>query len=394
MRKISHFILTFSLLLVLMLWSVPGAFAQTPTPASPQIRITQVDTSKFPQVTVYVSVTDANGQPVGVDPSTIQISENGQAMKTSVANGAGGQTNAKGLGQLTTLLVIDISGSMATANKLTLAKAAANAYVDQMRPGDQAGLIAFDTHVEANQAVTADHQLLKQAINALQPGTDTAMFDALMQAEQDMANVSGRKAILLLTDGMDNRSKNNADAVINAIGPSGLTISAIGLGDPQDPKSLQGIDEAGLKSLAQRAGGIYTYEPDPSQLASMFQQYGTALQNEYALTYTSPSTLRDGVNRSLSVSLTGGSAAVAAQSHYNPGGVLPEVSSQSWPLFGGILLVLLVLLALPMLVGLGLRSLGGGLGSGGGRKKSRIKFAGQAGPSSGPAPQKGHIKIK
>ncbi len=392
MRKISRFILTLSLLLVLMLWSVPGAFAQTPTPASPQIRSTQVDTSKFPQVTVYVSVTDANGQPVGVDPSTIQISENGQAMKTSVANGAGGQTNAKGLGQLTTMLVIDISGSMATANKLTLAKAAANAYVDQMRPGDQAGLIAFDTHVEENQAVTADHQVLKQAINALQPGTDTAMFDALMQAEQDIASVSGRKAILLLTDGMDNRSKNNADAVVNAIGPGGLTISVIGLGNPQDSHSLQGIDEAGLKSLAQRAGGIYTYEPDPSQLASIFQQYGTALQNEYALTYTSPSTLRDGVNRSLSVSLTGGAAAVvAAQSHYNPGGVLPEVSSQSWPLFGGILLVLLVLLALPMLIGLGLRSFGGG---GSRNKKSRIKFAGQSSPSSSPAPQKSHIKIK
>ncbi|MCL4528419.1 MAG: VWA domain-containing protein [Chloroflexi bacterium] len=388
MRKISRFILTLGLLLVLTFWSAPGAFAQTPTPASPQIRITQVDTSKFPQVTVYVSVTDANGQPVGVDPSAIQISENGQVMKTAVANGTGGQTNTKGPGQLTTMLVIDISGSMATANKLTLAKAAAKAYVDQMRPGDQAGLIAFDTHIEVNQPVTSDHQILIQAIDSLQPGSDTAMFDALTQAEQDLSSINGRKAILLLTDGMDNRSKNNADSVINAIGPSGLTISTIGLGNPQDPKSLQGIDEAGLKSLAQRAGGIYTYEPDPSQLASIFQQYGTALQNEYALTYTSPSALRDGVNRSLSVSLTSGGAAVAAQSQYNPGGVLPEVPSQSWPLFGGILLVLLILLGLPMLANLvGHRSMGS-------RKKSRIKFAGQPSSSAGPAPQKSHVKIK
>ena len=82
MQKFSRFILIFSLLLVLTLWFTPGAFAQTPTPA-PQIRITQVDNSKFPQVTVYVSVTDANGQPVGVEPSAIQISENGQVMKTT-----------------------------------------------------------------------------------------------------------------------------------------------------------------------------------------------------------------------------------------------------------------------------------------------------------------------
>jgi VWFA-related protein len=389
MRTKLRFILTLSLFLVLTGWSTLGAFAQTPTPA-PQIRITQVDTSKFPQVTVYVSVTDANGQPVGVDASAIQISENGQVMKTTVAGSAGSATNTKGLGQLTTMLVIDISGSMAAANKLTLAKTAAKAYVDQMRSGDQAGLIAYDTHVEVNQPVTTDHQQLDQKIDSLQPGSDTAMFDAVIQAEQDLANISGRKAVLLLTDGMDNRSKNNEDAVIKAIGPSGLTISTIGLGNPQDQNSLAGIDSNVLKSLAQRAGGVYAYEPNPSQLASLFQQYGTALQNEYALTYTSPSALRDGVNRSLSVSLNGGSA-VAVQSKYNPGGVLPEVSGQNWMLFGGILLVLLVLLAVPVLASLGFRSLGA---LGGGRKKSRIKFAGQSSTASQSASSRGHVKMK
>ncbi len=381
MRKFFRFILTLSLLLVLTLWFTLGVFAQTPTPA-PQIRITQVDNSKFPQVTVYVSVTDANGQPVGVDPSAIQISENGQVMKTTAsATSVNGQTT-NGPGQLTTLLVIDVSGSMATANKLTQAKAAAEAYVNQMRPGDQAGVVAFDTHVSIVQAITTDHQALINAIDSLQPGTDTAMFDALFNGEQLLANVSGRKAILLLTDGMDNRSKNNEDAVIKAIGPSGLTISTIGLGNPQDVKSLQGIDETSLKSIAQQAGGIYTYEPNPSQLASIFQLYGTALQSEYALTYTSPSTLRDGVNRNLSVSLNGSS--VMVQSQYNPGGVLPEVVGQNWILFGGILLVLLVLLAVPMLVNLGLRSANRG------NKKGRVKFAGQSNNTS----QRGHVKLK
>ena len=180
----------------LTLWFTPGVFAQTPTPA-PQIRITQVDNSKFPQVTVYVSVTDANGQPVGVDPSAIQISENGQVMKTTAsATSVNGQTT-NGPGQLTTLLVIDVSGSMATANKLTQAKAAAEAYINQMRPGDQAGVVAFDTHVSIVQAITTDHQALTKAIDSLQPGTDTAMFDALINGEQLLANVSGRKAILL-----------------------------------------------------------------------------------------------------------------------------------------------------------------------------------------------------
>jgi len=381
MRKTPRFLLTLGLLFVLTLWYTAGVLAQTPVPA-PQIRITQVDNSKFPQVTVYVSVTDASGQPVGVDPNTIQISENGQVIKAAAAGVNGGKDQAKGPGQLTTLLVIDASGSMATANKLTQAKAAADAYVNQMRPGDQAGVIVFDTHVTIVQAITTDHQTLTKAIDSLQSGSDTAMFDALTSAEQLLANIEGRKAILLLTDGLDNRSKSNADAVINAIGPGGLTISTIGLGNPQDVHSLQGIDETGLKSLAQRAGGFYTYEPDPSQLASIFQQYGTALQNEYALTYTSPQTLRDGVNRALSVSLN--SSTVTAQAQYNPGGVLPEVAGQNWMLFGGILLVLLVLLCVPLLINFGSRTLSRGT------KKGRIKFAGQSSSAS----QKGHVKLK
>ena len=379
MQKFTRIFLTLSLLLFLTLSVTPVAFAQTPVPSAPQIRITQVDNSRFPQVTVYVSVTDVSGAPVGVDPNAIQLSENNQVMKTVSADGAG---QSKGPGQLTTLLVIDVSGSMATANKLDAAKTAAKAYVDQMRPGDQAGVVAFDTKVNVAQAITTDHQALTKAIDSLKPGSDTAMFDALINAEQLLANISGRKAIVVLTDGMDNRSKNNEDAVIQAIGPGGLTISTIGLGNPQDAGNLRGIDETALKSLAQKAGGVYSFEPDPSQLASVYQQYGTALQSEYALTYTSPSTLRDGVNRGLTVSLNGG--AVTAASQYNPGGVLPEVASQSWPLFGGILLVLLVLLAIPILIGKGIQ------GFGIGRKKSRIKLGGE--PVGAQA--RGRVKMK
>ncbi len=378
MRKIIRVILTLSLSLLLTLWVTPGVSAQTPT-ASPQIRITQVDNSKFPQVTVYVSVMDASGAPVGVDPSTIQISENGQAMKSISANGTG---QAKGPGQLTTLLVIDVSGSMATANKLVAAKSAAKAYVDQMRPGDQAGVVAFDTKVNVVQAITSDQQALTKAIDSLQPGSDTAMFDALVNAEQLLVNVSGRKAIVVLTDGMDNRSKVKENDVIKTIGPSGLTISTIGLGNPQDAGNLKGIDEASLKSLAQQAGGIYSFAPDPSTLASVYQQYGSALQSEYALTYTSASALRDGVNRSLTVSLNGSAATAASQ--YNPGGVLPEVASQSWPLFGGILLGLLVLLAIPMLVRFGMQSVGGK------RKNGRVKLGSQPVPTS----PRGRVKMK
>jgi hypothetical protein len=78
------------------------------------------------------------------------------------------------------------------------------------------------------------------------------------------------------------------------------------------------------------------------------------------------------------------SSTVTAQAQYNPGGVLPEVAGQNWMLFGGILLVLLVLLCVPLLINFGSRTLNRGT------QKGRIKFAGQSSSAS----QKGHVKLK
>jgi Ca-activated chloride channel homolog len=334
-------------LLALLIAFLPTFSAAAQTDA-PQIRITQVDNSKFPQVTVYVSVTNAAGEPVGVDPTGIQLSENGQAMKPDSIGGSGE------IGPLTTLLVLDVSGSMLQAGKLQGAKDAASAYINQMRPGDQAGLLIFNTQVKYVQPLTADHQALDAAIKNLNAGDDTAMYDALDQGTQILKDVPGRKAIIVLTDGMDNVSKTSPDQVIKAIGPNGLSISTIGLGDPKKSGGNSGLDEAGLRTLSERAGGIYSYANDPSALQGLYQRYARALQSEYRLTYTSPSKLRDGSNRTLNVSLTtsGTGNGNAAQAQYNPGGVLPEVAQTvSWPIFGAILGVLLLLLFVPLVIG-------------------------------------------
>jgi len=332
------------LVLLVMLVPLQIAAAQDETP---QIRITQVDNSQFPKVTVYVSVTNAAGEPVNVDASQIQITENGQQMHPDDIGGSGE------IGPLTTLLVVDVSGSMLQGGKLDSAKAAANAYVDQMRPGDQAGLLTFNTKVNYVQPVTADHAALAAAINNLNAQNDTAMYDAISQGTKTLKDVPGRKAIIVLTDGLDNVSKITSDQVIQDIGPSGLSISTIGLGDPGKMGVNSGLDEAGLRTLADRAGGAYGYANDPASLQALYASYARALQSEYRFTYTSPAALRDGTNRNLNVSLTTlqGSAA-SAEAKYNPGGVLPEVAQTvSWPIFAAILGVLLLLLLIPLFFG-------------------------------------------
>src|SRR3990172_12580084 len=142
------------------LLATTAAFAplQQTDPDQPQIHITQIDTSQFPKVTVYVSVTNAAGEPVGVEPGQIALYENGTSLAFDTVSGSGE------IGALTTLLVMDISGSMNNNDKLQAAKDAARAYVDQMRPGDQAGLLAFNTEIQYVQPLTTDRQALKIAI--------------------------------------------------------------------------------------------------------------------------------------------------------------------------------------------------------------------------------------
>ncbi len=368
-----------SLLPLFMLFSVPNALAQE---SGPQIRITQVDKSHFPQVTVYVSVVNEKGEPVGINPKTIQILENNQAMQPTEIRG-GGDVNQTV--PITTMLVVDISGSMDKNGKLAAAKDAAKKYVSQMRPGDQAGLMTYDTKTYYVQPITADTNALTAAIDGLATGGDTAMYNALVEAEKNLEQVSGRKSIIVMTDGLDNKSQSKADDVIAGISASGLSISTIGFGDAS-AKGQVGLDEAGLKSLAEKAGGLYAFANDAETLSKVYQQYGQVLQSEYALTYISPTTLRDGVNRGLTVTVNGNIATTTSQ--YNPGGLLPEVTAQSWSLFAAILATLLVLLAAPFLANYGMSAYSSYKSKL--LKKSRVKFNEQAPASSA----KGRVKMK
>lgn len=326
--------------------------ATTPTLAQdaegePLLHITQVDTSNFPTVTVYVSVTDAQGEPVGIEPGRLVLQEDGVTIQPDQLQG-----NTEVVDALTTMLVMDISGSMYTADKLTNAKSAARAYIEQMRSGDVAGLMSFNTAVTYVQSLTADKVRLETAIDSLIADQDTAMYDALVEAAGVLDSVPGRKAIIVLTDGMDNASQAGAADVIARIGPSGLSISTIGLGNPEDKDAtLAGIDEPALISLASQAGGEYAFANDAQGLTRLYQRYARVLQSEYAITYTSPGTLRDGLTRHLTVAMADAGAAVQGAA-YNPGGLVPEVGEPaSWGFFLAAFLLLIALIILPALIG-------------------------------------------
>ena len=164
------------------------------------IRITQIDTSDFPQVTVYLAATDAEGEPVGLNPARIQLLENETVIPLDQIQGAGQ------VDPLSVLLAVDISGSMLYAGKLEAARAAARVFVEGLRPEDQVGLLTFHTEIDYPQPLTADRELIYSAIEALEAVDDTALYDALLEGIGILSEVGGRKAIVLITDGLDTLS--------------------------------------------------------------------------------------------------------------------------------------------------------------------------------------------
>ena len=315
------------------------------------LQVTQIDTTEFPLVDVYISVQDANGEPKVVNTGKIQLLENGEPVANQRIKGSGE------VGPLTTLLLIDNSGSMNYAEKLESAKEVAKEYLNQMRAEDQAGIITFNTEVKTVQEVTANKNALEKAIDGISANSDTAMFDALVTAVETLNPLSGRKAIIVLTDGMDNQSTADADDALSSIGFSGLSISTVGFGQipesGEDADVYKGIDESTLRYIAENAGGRYGYVENKEELSLLYDQMRRSLQSEVVISYETQLTLRDGVLRALTASLSDRYQGVGGESQtsYNPGGLVPEVAlPASWTTFGIILVILAVMLFVPVVI--------------------------------------------
>lgn len=315
------------------------------------LQVTQIDTTNFPLVDVYISVQDTNGEPKVVNTGKIQLLENGEPVSNQRIKGTGE------VGPLTTLLLIDNSGSMNYADKLTSAKEVAKEYLNQMRAEDQAGLITFNTEVKTVQEITANRNALEKAIDGISANSDTAMFDALVTAVETLNPLPGRKAIIVLTDGMDNQSAADADDALSSIGFSGLSISTVGFGQipegGEEADEYSGIDESTLRYIAENAGGRYGYVENKEELSILYDQMRRSLQSEVVISYETLLTLRDGVLRALTATLSDRYHGVGGESQtsFNPGGLVPEVAlPASWTTFAIILAILAVLLIVPVVI--------------------------------------------
>ncbi|HWQ14997.1 MAG TPA: VWA domain-containing protein [Roseiflexaceae bacterium] len=325
-------------LLAMVALLVAGAWLLVPAPVAaeePPARVTQVDASRYPEITVYVRVADGAGQPLGgLDADDFQITEGGIPVEITAFAGGGASPVAAAL-------LIDRSASMDEFGKLEGARQAALAFVRQMRPGDRTALIAFSSFHETYQPFTGDTGDLEAAVRRLRPAGGTALYDSLVAGVDALRSVQGRRALLLLTDGQDCRddpdcpdeygSTHSLAQAIRHAAEAGQPVYAIGLGE-RGGYGRAGVDEEVLRRIAEETGGEYFYAPDAARLADLYRRLSAGIQQEYALTYRSPRPFYDGTRRDIRVTVGGAPAARAGylQQHL--------INVRSNPVIGLILL--------------------------------------------------------
>lgn len=157
--------------------------------------VIKVDTAL---VTVPVIVTDAYGRFItGLSRRDFTVKEDGTRQEISSFSSSEAPFNVA--------LLIDTSHS--TQRKLGTIRKTALTFVKQLQPNDRVMIVTFDDQVRFVSELTDDREVLRRAIESVKSNYATSLYDAItLTVTQKLAQLSGRKAIVVLTDGVDTAS--------------------------------------------------------------------------------------------------------------------------------------------------------------------------------------------
>jgi Ca-activated chloride channel homolog len=206
-------------------------------------------------------------------------------------------------------MVIDTSGSM--RSKLQTVSDAAVSLVKQMRLEDEAFVASFKAEPELVQDFTADRRELEDAIGELYTSGGTALLDAII-ATADYAQEKGkrrRKALVVITDGLEKNSSVKEKAVMDAIKEDEVQVYLVGFIDEEmDEKSLFGKSSAKkakdlLSRIADDSGGRAYFPKDIGEIPAIAAQIAKDLRTQYVVTYYPTNNNRDGAFRTVQVNV-------------------------------------------------------------------------------------------
>ena len=194
---------------------------------------------------------------------------------------------------------------------------AAYGFVNSLRPEDWVAVIAYDIRPEILQDFTQHKPAAFQALNRMQiPGfSETNLFDAVTDIVTRMDDIDGKKAILLISSGVDTFSRTYYDKTLKLVQSSDTPIYAIGTGQALRMRSdsrgyMGGSARIGflqadnqLRSFARISGGRAYFPRFEGQFQEIYSDISASLRNEYNLSYSPTNQTRNGKFRKIKVEL-------------------------------------------------------------------------------------------
>ena len=222
-------------------------------------------------------------------------------------------------------ILVDTSGSMTP--KIPQARAAIAEFLHDLNDKDDVFLFAFSSHPFLLQPFTTNHDLVMRRLALLHAYGQTALFDVIMQGLQMVQRGRyDKKALLVVTDGMDNTSASTVNDVVAQARRMGVLVYSIGIGDPNGGSGgasisigpfviggddMEHVDAETLHTLSTETGAktyIIREAGDGESLRRACENISLELREQYTIGFLAPDPTAGGY-RSLKVDVPGKSGA-------------------------------------------------------------------------------------
>ena len=302
MKKAVLFLLTQIVLVFLALSLPPGVLAQDDD------EIIKVDSNL---VVLNASVIDGKGLPVvGLRQRSFHIFEDGVEQKIEFFESEETPFAA--------VILIDTSGSM--EERIMLARSAAITFLGGIREDDVAAIYNFDSEVKLIQDFSQSRDVAEGVYDLKARGM-TVLNDAIVKGAQELAKRGEkRKAIVIISDGMDTKSRYSGDKALKAALAANTTIYTVDMSvafAAADQENQRRLSIQQLKKFAEKSGGKFISTPGGAGLRGAFKSIVTEMGNQYTLGYQPTNTATDGKYRAIELKVADPKAQVRTRKGYN-----------------------------------------------------------------------------
>jgi Ca-activated chloride channel family protein len=290
-------------------WLVPAALAQTlpddvhitpQTGRQSNVESDNVETGKDPSlrtgserikvnvdlVLLPVTITDPMNRPVtGLEKDNFKVFE---GKKLQDIRHFSGEDIPVSLG-----VIFDTSGSM--SSKIDRAREAVVEFLKTANPEDEFFMIAFSDEPRQLSDFTNSVEDTQGKLLYTVPKGKTALLDAIYLGIEKMTQAKyQKKALLIISDGGDNRSRYTEGEIKNLVKEADVLIYAIGIYDNYFPTEEERLGPQLLEDISQITGGRAFTVENPNDLQDVAQKIGIELRNQYVLGYRPTNFARDG----------------------------------------------------------------------------------------------------